>query len=210
MERRTWKVHSTGVLEGLKSMKLFTIFTILLVLSTGCVQTRLTEPKRSAIEQLLISTAADRALDRSALMSLAERKVFVDAAYYESEDKLYVIGSVRDVLSQSGALLVPERGQADLIVEPRSGALSIDSTESIVGLPSIPVAIPFAGAVQTPEVFIFKSERQFSTAKLALLAYERESGRHVHSSGPLVGRANLRYYRFLGYVNLTRTDIPEK
>jgi hypothetical protein len=70
--------------------------------------------------------------------------------------------------------------------------------------------MPFAGAVSLPEVALFKSEKQYSIAKIAILAYERESRKHVASSGPLIGRANIKYYKFLGYIGYTKTTIPEK
>jgi hypothetical protein len=180
------------------------------LLLAGCTQTELTKPKRSAAEQLLISTAADRALAQADLSMVNGKKVFVEKEYFDSTDKEYVLGSIRDLISMHGGFLVQKIGDAELVIEPRSGALSIDSTSSIIGLPSTPTPIPFAGAVQIPEIALFKSEKQFSIAKLALLAYERDSGRHVASSGSLIGRANIRYYKFLGFISFNKTTIPER
>jgi hypothetical protein len=180
------------------------------VFMTGCVQTRITEPHRTAVEQLLLSTATDRAFEEVDMTSVQDRRVFIDSAYFESYDKHYVLGTIRDVLSTNGALLVRSVDDAEIIVEPRSGALSIDSAQSLIGLPSTSVPIPFTGTVQTPEIAIFKTEHQFSIAKLALLAYERESGRHLHSTGPLVGESFHKYYTILGYIRFTSTGIPEK
>jgi hypothetical protein len=183
---------------------------LLAFLMTGCVQTRITEPQRTAVEQLLLSTATDRAFDEVDMTTVRDRRVFIDPAYFESYDKHYVLGTIRDVLSNNGALLVRSIDDAEVIVEPRSGALSIDSSQSLIGLPSTPIPIPFTGTVQTPEIAIFKTEHQFSVAKLALLAYERESGRHLHSTGPLVGESFHKYYTILGYIRITTTGIPEK
>ena len=177
---------------------------------SGCVQTRITEPPRTAVEQLLLSTATDRSLQRASLRVFQDKKVFVDGAYFDSYDKLYVIGTVRDLLSAQGALLVADAKEADIIVEPRSGALSTDSSSSLIGIPSVPIPIPLAGTFSTPEVYLFKTQKQFSTAKLALFAYDQKSRQHVYSSGTLVGKAAHNYYRFLGYLSITRTDIPEK
>ena len=177
---------------------------------TGCTQTELTKPKRSATEQLLISTAADRALAQADLSMVNGKKVFVDKNYFDSTDKEYVLGEVRDLISMRGGLLVQKIDDAELVVEPRSGALSVDSTSSIIGLPSTPTPIPFAGAVQIPEIALYKSEKQFSIAKIALLAYERSSGKHVASSGSLVGRANIKYFKFLGFITFNKTTLPER
>ena len=178
--------------------------------ATGCSQTRLTHPKRSAVEQLLISTAADRAWDAAHAEVFAGKKVYVDSAYFESEDKLYALGALRDALSSNGALLMAKAEDAEIIVEPRSGALSIDSNDSLLGIPKLPVPIPFTGVVESPELALMKAERQFSTAKFAFVAFENQSRAHFASSGPLVGKANIKYYRILGLIRFTRTTIPEK
>lgn len=182
----------------------------LVVILCGCAQTRLTHPKRSAVEQLLFSTAADRAWAKADAAAFNGRKVYIDSSYFESDDKLYALGALRDVLSTHGALLMTKADDAEVIVEPRNGAFSIDESDSLLGFPKMPVPIPFAGVVETPELALYKTEKQFSTAKFAFLAIDQKSRRHVASSGPLVGRANIKYYRILGLIKYTRTTIPEK
>jgi hypothetical protein len=180
------------------------------ILLTGCTQTGLTNPKRSATEQLLISTAADRALAQVDFSIVRGKKVYVDPSHYNSEDEDYVIGSIRDFVSTNDGLLVPKLEEADLVLEPRSGALSIDASSSLIGMPASAAPIPIAGSVNLPEVAIYKSEKQFSIAKIALLAYERDSHKHVASTGPKVGRANIKYYKFLGLIGYTKTTVPER
>src|SRR5829696_6091108 len=125
---------------------------------TACTQTGLTTPKRSATEQLLISTAADRALAQVDFSIVHGKKVYVDRSYYDSKDEDYVIGTIRDFVSTNAGLLVGEVEEADLVIEPRSGALSIDSSSSLIGMPSSAAPIPIAGSVSLPEVAIYKSE----------------------------------------------------
>jgi hypothetical protein len=183
---------------------------VLAMFALGCTQTRLTHPKRSAVEQLLFSTAADRAWLAADLAMFNGKKVYVDDRYFESDDELYALGTLRDVLSASGALLMKWEDEAEIVLEPRSGALSIDSTDSLLGIPKLPVPVPFAGVMETPEIALFKSEKQFSTAKFAFLAIDRASRKHFNSSGSLVGRANIKYYKILGLIKFTRTTLPEK
>jgi len=170
----------------------------------------MTEPPRTAVEQLLLSTAADRSLQLAEWHMFDGKRVFVDTNYFESYDRAYVLGSIRNLLSFHGALLATNVNEAEVIIEPRSGALSTDSAASLIGMPSIPVPVPFVGTFQTPEVPLYKSDKMFSTAKIALFAYDQKSRKHFYSSGPIVGRASHRYYKFLGYLGLTRTDLPEK
>ncbi len=180
------------------------------LLLCGCADSIMTNPPRSATEQLLLSTAADRAINVAPLTIFAQKKVFVDGTYFEGYDSKYVLGAIRDALSRSGALLVGAATNSDIIVEARSGGLSIDSSSSLVGIPNLPVPIPFAGTLQIPELALYKSSRQNSIAKLALLAYSRESGEHYFSSGPMLGKSYNTYYKLLFLIQWTSTDIPEK
>jgi hypothetical protein len=182
----------------------------LAVFGSGCLQTNMTDPPRSAMEQLLLSTATDRAMAQVDFSALARKRVFVDTNYFESFDSAYALGTIRDALSKSGALLVRNVTNCDLIVEPRSGALSIDRADSLIGLPHTAVPIPLAGSVPIPEVALFKSQKQYSTAKIALLVYSNSTGDHILSSGSLVGAAQTKYYKLLGVISYTSTDVPEK
>ena len=191
---------------------ILTVLTFCCVASTaGCMKTRLTDPKRTASEQLLLSTAADRALAEAEtqVSVLAGRTVYINTSYLESYDQYYVNGAIRDLLSRAGALLMNDIKDADIVVEPRSGALSIDSGSALGGIPSIPIPIPTVATLETPEVAFFKSENQASVGKFALLAYERESRQHVFSTPALVGTAYRNHYQLLGVVKFLRTDIPE-
>jgi hypothetical protein len=176
----------------------------------GCLQTRISEPARTAVEQLLISTAADRSLQRVEWHMFDGKRVFIETNYFQSYDSGYVLGSIRNLLSIHGAFLATNANAAELIIEPRSGALSTDSSSSLLGMPSLPVPIPLAGTFESPELALLKTEKFFSTAKIALFAYDQKSRKHVYSTGPLLGKASHRYYKFLGYLSITRTDLPEK
>ena len=186
----------------------FLFFTVLL--AAGCTAYQMTNPPRSVTEQLLLSTASDRALQTANFGIFANQKVFVDASCFESYDSKYALGEIRDVLSRAGARLVDNVTNCDDLIEVRSGALSTDQSESLVGLPKTTAPVPLAGVVALPEVALYKSQKQHSIAKLALLAYARQTREHVFSSGPLVGKAYNNYYKFLFAISWTTTDIPEK
>jgi len=177
---------------------------------TGCTVTDATNPARSAVEQLLISTAADRAIYSLALTNFTDKKVFLDTSYFESYDSKYVIGTIRDALSRVGARVMADATNTDIIIEARSGALSIDSSSSLIGIPNMGVPVPLSGALQVPEFALYKSQSQYSTAKIVLLAYDTHTRAHVFSSGSMVGKAYHKYYKFLGILSFTSSDLPEK
>jgi len=179
-----------------------------LLWTNGCTTIRQTDPARTATEQLLLSTAADRATGYVTLDQFANKKVFLDTAYFESYDSKYAIGAIRDALSRAGALLMADSKASEITIEARSGALSTDDRTYLLGLPAMGVPIPLAGTVTTPELALYKSSKQYSTAKFALLAYTTQSREHLFSSGSMVGKAYNNYFNIV-FVPLHHTDVPE-
>jgi hypothetical protein len=189
---------------------LFALFILMTgLLGGGCTTYNETNPARSATEQLLISTAMDRAMTNGDLSVFSGKKVFIDATYFASYDQTYALGEIRDQLSLAGAILVGNITNSDLVLEPRSGALSIDASSILFGVPAMGLPVPLSGAVSTPEIAFYKSVKQDSIGKIALLAYDAKSGAHYYSSGPLVGRAYTHYRKIL-FIAWLHTDVPEK
>ena len=123
-----------------------------LVILGGCTTNKTTDTARSATEQLLLSTATDRALHSANLMLFANRKVFLDASYFDSYDSKYVLGAIRDALSRAGALLEDTAANSDIIIEARSGALATDNAQTLFGIPAFSAPVPLAGSVAVPEL----------------------------------------------------------
>lgn len=178
-------------------------------LLSGCSDFTMTNPPRTVTEQLVLSTAADRALRAANLEMFEGKRVFIDGTYFDSFDAKYVLGAIRDTFSQAGALLAVDAGHSDYIVEARSGGYSVDYNSSLIGIPTMGVPIPLAGALNLPELAFFKSSKQNSIAKFALLAYDTKTREHYYSSGPLVGKAFNNYDKCFGFL-WVGTDIPEK
>ena len=188
---------------------------LLLGSAAGCVnQQRLTEPIRSVGEQLLLSNSIDRALselDLEAIGRLKGFKVYLSTVYLQTLDQEYLIGSLRDLLLSSGVLVVDDIAQAEMIVEIRSGANSLDSAAVTAGIAEDQaLPNPVTGApVALPELAFFKKQNIVSLTKVALVAYHADSREHVFSSGTLLGGAYERHYQFLGLIRLRFTDVPE-
>lgn len=182
---------------------------LLALLAAGCATTDETNPPRSVSEQLLLSTAADRALTNGDWTVFSGKKVYFDASYFDSYDFKYVLGDIRDALSSAGAMLVDDRTNSDIIVEARSGGLSTDSSDSLVGIPKMGLPVPLSGSLAIPEVPFYKSAKQRSIAKFAVLAYDTKSRQHFYSSGPLVGRAYNNNHAIF-FISWNTSDIPEK
>lgn len=176
---------------------------------SGCASNDVTNPPRSATEQLLISTAMDHAMTNADLSYFANKKVFLDASYFDSYDEKYAFGEIRDALSSAGALLVDKVADCDLVVEARAGALSIDYNSSLFGIPSMGIPVPLSGSLSIPELPFFKSEDQRAYGKIALLAYDYKTRKHYYSTGPMIGKS-YNYYHEIFLFSWNSTDIPAK
>lgn len=190
--------------------KLLPCMTLMALALAGCSATRITEPARTAAEQLLLSTAIDRSLADADFSSFSGQTVYFDTRMFEGYDSKYALGAIRDTMSQQGALIVDSADKARFIVEPRSGSIGIDSHSELVGIPDLTLPIPLAGAVNTPEVPLWKVDKADSTVKVAVLAFDKETGQHRYSSGSLVGKSFNHQYKVLGIFNWRNTDIPER
>lgn len=182
---------------------------LVVLIATGCASTRETQPPRTATEQRLISTAAENAADGLWLQALEGREIFLSTEHFEGIDRGYAIGAIRDHLVRGGALMVDDRSRATVIVEVRSGALSINKAENLmIGLPGITLPMPFAASgFELPEVPLLKREHQHGVAKFALVAYDARTGALVGSTGPVYGESYITRWRLM-LVPWTRSNLP--
>lgn len=181
------------------------------VLTAGCSTTviRDTQPVRTATEQLLISTAADRAAEKLSFKLFPGARVFLDTQNVDSyaTDTKYVIGLVAKRLLQQGYRLMPKREDAEKIVEIRLGALSInDVKHRYLGLPSLFLPVPLAGTVGTPEINIIMKQEQKGLAKIAANVYDAKDGRWQDSTDSLYGVSHLTRWEVLIF-SWTSSDI---
>jgi hypothetical protein len=157
--------------------------TMLLAMLVGCGTTRMSDSKRTATEQLLVSQAIDRAVMRIDVRPLAGRKVFLETAFMDDvEDGKYLESAMRHQLMATGCRLAKDRDAADVVVEARAGAVGTDRSSVLLGIPATSVTLK-GNETSTPELVLAKRSEQRGVAKLSVYAYERESGQPVWQSG---------------------------
>ena len=154
-----------------------------------------TTTKRTGTEQLLISDAVDKAIDQIDFSTLEGKKVYLDSRYISSLstnlfiESNYVISSLRQQLTASGAMIQDDREQATLIVEPRVGALGADGHDVTYGVPqsgalSSAVSVVSGSSIPIiPEISLGRTDAQAGVAKLVVFAYDRETREPVWQSG---------------------------
>jgi hypothetical protein len=181
----------------------------LIALLAGCGTTRSTDTSRTATEQLLISDAVDRAVSEINFRVLAGRKVHLDPQFlkvanpadHQFADNQYLTSTLRQHLLASGCVIEEKREDADYVVEVRSGAIGTDRHDLLYGLPATNLGTlsPVPGVpAAIPEIPFAKRTSQRGVAKLAVFAYERESGEPVWQSGVSQYTSNSRNVWVLG------------
>ena len=182
----------------------------------GCTSDQVPDASRAPAEQqLAVTKAVDHAVDNLKPKIPPHTKVFVDSSFVDTEDKgivlpRYTIGAVRDLLLRAGANLVPERKDAELVAELRTGAQAVNRKDMLVGVPSFSLPVPMAGPLSTPEIALFKRDTQKGISKIALTLLNAKTGALVDSTGASYGDSRLIKYQALLVFNWTDENVePE-
>jgi hypothetical protein len=178
------------------------IWSVYLSGSFGCGTTRWTDTQRTATEQLLISDAVDRAIQQIDFRVLAGHVVYFDDQYLDGAvDEEYLTSTLRQHLLAAGCTLTDSRSEAKYVVEARAGAVGTDRHDLLYGLPAtnLPGILPIPGVpTSLPEVPLAKRTNQVGVAKLAVFAYDRETGRSLWQSGVASNTSQAQDYWVLG------------
>lgn len=177
----------------------------------GCGTTRWSDTSRTATEQMLLSTAIDRAISDIDFSPLAGKDVFLEDQYLKGTvDSPYIIATLRQQLLASGCLLKADRKEATYIVEARAGGVGTNRHDVMLGVPAfnVPSSLPATSGglsqfpSSVPEIPFAKSTNQKGLAKIAVFAYHQESGLAVWQSGafPVVTNANDSWLLGMGPV----------
>ena len=201
-------------------------------LTGGCASIRVTDPPQTADQQFLMTEAASKAIAQLSLDALRGRRVWVvseyafsttqpfDQAFLTNEvrsphfESAFMVGELRARLLQAGARLSESRDQAEVVLEVRTRALSINRIDFLLGIPPS-VIVPTGsnnngslGAVVTPDLALFKSVKQTGFGSISYVAYWKNTGELLATSGPFVGRTFRTDYFIFGYALPPLGNIP--
>jgi len=177
----------------------------------GCGTFRETFPPRSGVEQLLISSAMDRAVEQLPTGWAEGRAVFVDYANLDAYDSPYLKQRIREVVLADGGSLAPGPEQAQVVLEVASGGVSVDKGSWLLGLPQIPLPIPFADeTLVLPEAPLFKLSSYAGKAKLLFTALDPATRARFRELPTCYGRSHHRYWWLLFVGPFTTSDLPKE
>jgi hypothetical protein len=179
----------------------------------GCGTTKWSDTSRTGTEQLLISNAVDRVVDKIDFSPMRNKKCFLNTAAIEkTTDSDYLAMTIRQHLVLAGAILTANESEADYIIEVRAGAVGTDRDDLLVGIPATTLpAFAFSGnqysAATIPEIPFIKRTKQRGVAKVALFAYNKTTGQPIWASGNSQGESAAQNLWFAGTGPLTKGTI---
>ena len=143
---------------------------VLLLLLSGCATPWMTNTKRNAIEQYLISSVVERGISSASFKDYRNKKVTMDYTYFDPQtDKQYTQGVLELRLAELGMIVVKKAEEADYIIQPLCGVLATDH----------------------PEIPLFQKFTRYGYGKFSFVVYEAK-GRKPHAVLPTT-RSSARY-----------------
>ena len=194
-----------------RSSALAGLAATLALAAVGCGTVRTTSTARTGTEQLLLTTAWDKALTRVDFRPLTGVPVFLDTANVTAVDQGWVVSSLREAMLTQGVLIREKREQAQFIVEARVGAYGTDDDSMLVGISqtSVPPTVTGIPTGTIPKLPLIERSRQSAVAKLALFAYDRASGQLVWSSGTVLDQADTKNVTVGGFGPIKSGSIQD-
>lgn len=156
---------------------------------------------RTAVEQLLLSSAVDRALGKLELPMIRGRKVHISFEHLNAVDAEYIRMATRVRLAQIGGLLVTKSEEADYTVEVASGGLGTEYKAMQIGLPPLPMP---NSPIPTPEANLYKTDERTGIFKLFIFVHQE--GKFV-ASAHYYAKADRREHFILFWQFTTYDDI---
>lgn len=164
------------------------------VVHSGCASIKESDTARTGLEQLLISSAVDRSLNKVDFKPIAGAKVFIKPELLDCVDKNYVLLSLKARLLHNDNVLVDKAEDAEVILEVASGGVGTDRTDLFVGTPDINLGM--MGAI--PKTSVYERKRAMGTAKLILVATDTKSKQAVINEGFALARSDHQHWSMLG------------
>jgi hypothetical protein len=136
----------------------------------GCSSRAVSNTPRTAVEQMLLSVAVDKALEKIDIPQIKNKTIYLDLKNVIGDGANYIKVASRARFAQMGAVLSDSETDVDFTAEIASGCYGTEFKSFIVGIPSIPMP---GSPVPLPEAAIYKKVEQTGIAKLIIFVHKK-------------------------------------
>ena len=160
----------------MKKAFLFAAAAVTLLIA-GCSSPRVTDTKRSAVEQYLLAVTIERLSAHAGLEKYAGKKVYFDYSYLVTQDdKQYLQGRLEMIMARANSVVVAKQADADIMIQPLCGVLATDYDTILLGTPALPVPVPQTDlSIVIPEIPIFKLYNRRAYGRLAFNIFDAKT-----------------------------------
>ena len=176
----------------------------LLHVASGCAFSSRVQTPRSSWEQILATTAIDRALEQVEWPEVDGKSVFVEVGPPgDVLDDRYLQRSIEVALADRGAQIARNLEGAEYVLNCLVGAIGLDISGRFLGLMgSHGGFIPFT----IPELALYKNTLRRGVAKTEIYLVDLETKKIIHHSGPVEGAAYRRSKTFFFVFETRESD----
>jgi hypothetical protein len=162
----------------------------LLHVASGCAFSARVQTPRTSWEQILATTAIDRALAQVEWPEVDGKSVFVEVGPPgDVLDDLYLQRSIEVSLADRGAQIARNAEGAEYLLSCLVGAIGLDISGRFLGIMGSQGGfIP----IKVPELALYKTTLRKGYAKAEIYLVDLETNTVVHHSGPVEGAAYRR------------------
>lgn len=180
---------------------------IFAILAVSCATGRTTTTERTALEQALLSQAAEATISQLEFGALAGRAYFLKQDFFEAPDGKYLLSLLHARLLSAGVPAASQEPEADVLIYPSVAYAGIDDNESLIGIPSFPIVVPWFGGFQLPEIALYRRLVQRGRVRVQVLAADAAGGGLAIE--PMSASAQRSYDRWtlLFLLNFRLTDL---
>jgi hypothetical protein len=180
------------------------VLCVLLHVASGCAFSTRVETPRSSWEQILATTAIDRALAQVDWPEVDGKSIYVEVGPPgDVLDDLYLQRRIEVTLVDRGALVVRDPESAKYVLSCLVGAIGLDISGRFLGLQgSAGGVIPFT----IPELALYKNTLRRGFAKTEIYLVDLETDAIVHHSGPVEGSAFRRSQTYFFVFETRKSD----
>ena len=185
----------------------FSLVLILCGVILGCSTNKVTTTERSAVEMALLSASADQSLNNLKGPTPYYSRFYIDEKNFEAADEEYILRSMRLYLLKKGMHSVDNPKEADVIVYPRAAVSAIDDSNFLLGIPTLPFALPGIGNATLPEIALFAKRKQLGRNRLGMYAVNVSDNRLAFDLGMASGEKFYTRYVVLFFFGFAHTNI---